>query len=384
MRFNINFVIHIFEHPMYIVRNFDNPRKELHLSYHEGQHYNSVRLIGDDGETIPKKISLESLGLMGSKIQSTTEFIDYDLINDNINDTKDQTNIIEEDEEIDDDLRKAIEESKLELKKQESSKEFSNNNNNTNNIVQVNNDNNYEINYDANNDVNNAEENYEINYDVNYYGDNYENINDYYDINNLEATNNDYNEENNTNTNNTNNIIDLKKQVSNNEVEINTNSKVNTVTTKVIEEVKKSEPTTENKKEIKPVQINIEYDKDNLVYNNYIIKSILEVPRGKLDKKIIIHLNGEMIDELGDFKKCHCTSNKKYKNCCKNEDIMGSIDGEYFYCDIDKFISSKAFEIMLKQEQDKNKAETEGVNQNGTNANVDISDVTKKMKQIFI
>jgi OTU domain-containing protein 3 len=36
MRFSVNFYIHIYNHPMYIVRNFDNPMKNVHLSYHDG------------------------------------------------------------------------------------------------------------------------------------------------------------------------------------------------------------------------------------------------------------------------------------------------------------------------------------------------------------
>jgi hypothetical protein len=40
MRFSVNFYIHIYNHPMYIVRNFDNPMKNIHLSYHDG-----VRLL---------------------------------------------------------------------------------------------------------------------------------------------------------------------------------------------------------------------------------------------------------------------------------------------------------------------------------------------------
>ena len=36
MRFQVNFYIHIYNHPMYIVKNHDNPVRNMHLSYHDG------------------------------------------------------------------------------------------------------------------------------------------------------------------------------------------------------------------------------------------------------------------------------------------------------------------------------------------------------------
>jgi len=59
MKFSVNFYIYIYNHPMYIVKNFDKPARNAHLTYHDGQHYNSVRLREDFSEDIPEFISLD-------------------------------------------------------------------------------------------------------------------------------------------------------------------------------------------------------------------------------------------------------------------------------------------------------------------------------------
>ena len=193
MKFQVNFYIHIFQHPMLILHNFDNPKKELHLSYHEGQHYNSLRLLDDTGDTIPKKISLD-----GMKCESTTEYIDYDLLNATETDTNEQNNGGEdEDQEIigenndneDDELERALAESKLnyenETKIKETQKTDSNNiKENEEEIIDT-------YNKDKNENIENNEncENIEYDndyrdyvdncYDINYYP---EEINKYDDI----------------------------------------------------------------------------------------------------------------------------------------------------------------------------------------------------------
>lgn len=45
MRFNINFFIHIYDHPMYIVKNHESPLKDIHLSYHDGVIIECVNLF---------------------------------------------------------------------------------------------------------------------------------------------------------------------------------------------------------------------------------------------------------------------------------------------------------------------------------------------------
>ena len=45
MLLEANFYIYIYEHPMYIVKNFEKPKKNIMLTYHDGQHYNSLRKL---------------------------------------------------------------------------------------------------------------------------------------------------------------------------------------------------------------------------------------------------------------------------------------------------------------------------------------------------
>jgi len=40
-----NFYIYIYEQPMYVVNNFDKPKKNIKLTYHDGKHYNSLRKL---------------------------------------------------------------------------------------------------------------------------------------------------------------------------------------------------------------------------------------------------------------------------------------------------------------------------------------------------
>ena len=56
MNHQINVIVHQLEGPPLIVNNFDpNAVRTLHLSYHNGEHYNSVRLIDDDTEDQPPR-----------------------------------------------------------------------------------------------------------------------------------------------------------------------------------------------------------------------------------------------------------------------------------------------------------------------------------------
>jgi OTU domain-containing protein 3 len=59
MKFSVNFYIYIYNHPMYIVKNFNKPARNVHLTYHDGQHYNSVRLKDDFSDEIPQYIPLD-------------------------------------------------------------------------------------------------------------------------------------------------------------------------------------------------------------------------------------------------------------------------------------------------------------------------------------
>ncbi len=77
---NVNFYIFLYDRPMYIVKNFEIPNRNIYLSYHDAMHYNSVRLLEDfsKGE-IPISIPLDLLTGV-SKSQ------DAQMLNDNDND----------------------------------------------------------------------------------------------------------------------------------------------------------------------------------------------------------------------------------------------------------------------------------------------------------
>jgi len=218
MKFNVNFYIHIFKQPMFIIKNFDKPTRDIHLSYHEGQHYNSVRLIADNGSSPPSRIPLEILGIseLCLKETSTAKVVDYDLIAKSKVDEKEGDNNL-------DIFREELEKLQLDEVLLASLK--------------------------------------------------------LYDQTQL------LNEQK---------ILELKYKG----------------------------------------------------YNIKDIKDLIENEKDDLDKKLITHYDGEMYDEYSDYRKCHCNSNKKYKSCCKNLDIIGTIKGDNLYCDITKFKSSKAFEIL--------------------------------------
>ena len=52
---NANFYIYIHKHPMYIVNNFDKPKKNILLTYHEGKHYNSLRKLEEKNKEDKEK-----------------------------------------------------------------------------------------------------------------------------------------------------------------------------------------------------------------------------------------------------------------------------------------------------------------------------------------
>lgn len=56
MKFEFNIIVHQVDHPIMAFQNFPwNTVPTLHISYHLGEHYTSVRLIEDpgDGPAIP-------------------------------------------------------------------------------------------------------------------------------------------------------------------------------------------------------------------------------------------------------------------------------------------------------------------------------------------
>ena len=48
MALHVNFYIYIFEQPVYVVKNWDDPKKDIMLTYHNGKHYNSLRKLEEN------------------------------------------------------------------------------------------------------------------------------------------------------------------------------------------------------------------------------------------------------------------------------------------------------------------------------------------------
>lgn len=204
---------------MYIVKNFDNPDRNIHLSYHDGEHYNSIRLKEDFSEDVPPEISLDLINC----VEQTTN---AEIMNKNKEEDEDNEEEKEDDEKI------ANEETILK----------------------------------------------------------------------------------------------------------------------------------ENDMQIK--------EETEIIFNGVFIKDNKE----KLQKfqKCIITPEGIILNEISDFKKCHCDSNKKYKSCCSDIDVKGEFNKSenIFYCNLEMFKSK------IKQVT-KNEAKSE-------KADDSINAVTKKLEKIFI
>jgi hypothetical protein len=231
MKFNVNFYIYIYDHPMYIVKNFDSPMRNLHLTYHDGSHYNSVRLKEDLEDDIPKIIPLEIINC----VEQTT----------NIKALESSENAhVESNEESEDEI--------------------------------------------------------------------------------------DYPKENNE----------------------------------------------ENNEPNKTDQSNQSDGIDEIILNGVTIKDQKD-KTNKL-KKAIITQEGIVLDEVKDFSKCHCETNKKYKKCCIDFDISGEYDklSNIFYCDLNVFKTKFHYEIKDKQCK-LNKQSSSDINGN-------VNTVTKQMEKIFI
>ena len=55
MEFKFNFYIYIHERPIYIVNNWEKPKKNILLTYHDGEHYNSLRKLEEKNKNDEEK-----------------------------------------------------------------------------------------------------------------------------------------------------------------------------------------------------------------------------------------------------------------------------------------------------------------------------------------
>ena len=72
--YNVNVVVHMLNQPPYISVS-ENATRAIHLSYHHGQHYNSVRWKDDVNDNVPREIPLIVEAVVETKTEIKTEGI---------------------------------------------------------------------------------------------------------------------------------------------------------------------------------------------------------------------------------------------------------------------------------------------------------------------
>jgi len=136
-------------------------------------------------------------------------------------------------------------------------------------------------------------------------------------------------------------------------------------------------------KDEKPIQRN------ELTYKGVTIKDSDEKKKKRKYIKKFLTKEGQFLFEIGDDKKCHCCSNKKYRNCCKVDDISGDFDKDTdeFFCDVERFL---LFYTNLPQENQKrnghsSEKESEKDEKEKTNdTTTTVQTIEKKMATIYI
>jgi len=120
---------------------------------------------------------------------------------------------------------------------------------------------------------------------------------------------------------------------------------------------------------------------------------VKRIKKKKYEKKILTK-EGSFLAFIDDKKKCYCHSGRIYKNCCKEDDIIGDFDhkADIFYCDIESYIKfytnldQKNEEIENKNKPKKEREkEMNGNNiSNGNNSVTEVKEIDKKLAMIFI
>lgn len=95
---------------------------------------------------------------------------------------------------------------------------------------------------------------------------------------------------------------------------------------------------------------------EELKFNEYTIIDNKELNH-KQKNNYVLTENGQIIREVSYNKKCHCSSSKKYKNCCFDTDLTGYYeeDNKTFYCDLMIFFQKFQDKLDFKKiEENKN------------------------------
>uniref|UniRef100_A0A6B2L5Q9 OTU domain-containing protein n=1 Tax=Arcella intermedia TaxID=1963864 RepID=A0A6B2L5Q9_9EUKA len=75
LAYTVNITIHQLGQPRWDIKNFDDSVKTIHLSYHQGEHYSSVRKIGDERNhrVPPKEITIVSKAPVSARKEEPKE-----------------------------------------------------------------------------------------------------------------------------------------------------------------------------------------------------------------------------------------------------------------------------------------------------------------------
>ena len=165
------------------------------------------------------------------------------------------------------------------------------------------------------------------------------------------------------------------------------------------EETKSNASDSDYEEEYKKYQKENQQDKNkqnHLIYKGVVIKDEDEKQKKRKYIYKVLTKSGQFLHEPGiyiiksdDNKKCHCLSNKKYKNCCKSDDIHGDFDDntEEFFCDIEKFVIFNSLQQIQNEEKDRyykyNKKQDE-VNEKNDKNSEDVGTIEKKLGTIYI
>ena len=88
MAFKFNFYIYIHERPIYIIDNWNKPKKNIILTYHDGEHYNSLRKLEEKNKNDEEKEKINKNKKSDSDTNSCNESSDSSD-SDSINDVND-------------------------------------------------------------------------------------------------------------------------------------------------------------------------------------------------------------------------------------------------------------------------------------------------------
>eukprot|EP00826_Nyctotherus_ovalis_P025167 TRINITY_DN1946_c0_g2_i8.p1 TRINITY_DN1946_c0_g2~~TRINITY_DN1946_c0_g2_i8.p1 ORF type:complete len:329 (-),score=88.42 TRINITY_DN1946_c0_g2_i8:92-1078(-) len=103
MLYSMNAVVHIYNQPAYIFETKE-PQKAIHLSYHQGDHYNSVRFADDINDNVPKELATYVESAVKAKEEMETKECNSSLILEDDKETwiKDKESGISEGKELED------------------------------------------------------------------------------------------------------------------------------------------------------------------------------------------------------------------------------------------------------------------------------------------